>query len=58
MDKHYIGIVGLGVMGENLALNFESRGYSVAGYDLDAKKVDNFKKEHHGQARCSCVRPC
>ncbi len=49
MQKQYIGIIGLGVMGENLALNFESRGYSVAGYDLDAKKVDNFKKRTAGK---------
>jgi 6-phosphogluconate dehydrogenase len=49
VEKHYIGIIGLGVMGENLALNFESRGYAVAGYDLDAKKVDNFKKRTSGK---------
>lgn len=29
-----IGILGLGVMGRSLALNFERNGYSVAGYDL------------------------
>jgi 6-phosphogluconate dehydrogenase len=49
VDKHYIGIIGLGVMGENLALNFESKGFSVAGYDLDSKKVDNFKKRTAGK---------
>ena len=27
-----IGLVGLAVMGENLALNIESRGYRVAVY--------------------------
>ncbi len=36
---HAIGVVGLGVMGKNLALNIESRGFSVAGYDLDAGKA-------------------
>jgi len=30
-----IGIFGLGVMGQNLALNFERHGYGVAGYDVD-----------------------
>jgi len=29
-----IGILGLGVMGRSLALNFERNGYSVAGYDV------------------------
>jgi 6-phosphogluconate dehydrogenase len=42
MAKQSFGIVGLGVMGENLALNIESRGVSVAGFDLDGKKVDSF----------------
>ena len=36
---HAIGVVGLGVMGKNLALNIESRGFSVAGYDLDPGKA-------------------
>lgn len=42
MAKQYFGIVGLGVMGENLALNIESKGFSVVGFDLDPKKVENF----------------
>jgi 6-phosphogluconate dehydrogenase len=42
MAKQNFGMVGLGVMGENLALNIESRGFSVVGFDLDAKKVDSF----------------
>jgi 6-phosphogluconate dehydrogenase len=37
-----IGVVGLGVMGGNLARNIESRGYSVAGYDLSAAKTQAF----------------
>ncbi len=37
-----IGIVGLAVMGENLALNMESRGFSVAVYNRTAQKVDAF----------------
>jgi 6-phosphogluconate dehydrogenase len=38
MSAYQFGIVGLGVMGENLALNVESRGFPTAGYDLDEKK--------------------
>ena len=32
--KADIGIVGLGVMGQSLALNMERNGFSVAGFDL------------------------
>ena len=39
MSKQQIGIVGLGVMGHMLALNMESKGFTVAGFDLDAEKV-------------------
>jgi 6-phosphogluconate dehydrogenase len=37
-----MGVVGLGVMGANLARNIESRGLPVAGYDLDAAKTRAF----------------
>jgi 6-phosphogluconate dehydrogenase len=37
-----IGVVGLGVMGSNLALNMERNGFRVAGYDLDAAKSRAF----------------
>jgi 6-phosphogluconate dehydrogenase len=40
--KCAIGVVGLGVMGANLARNMESRGFAVAGYDLDAAKTTAF----------------
>ncbi len=36
--KYTIGIIGLGVMGQNLALNMERNGFSVSGYDLDKDK--------------------
>jgi 6-phosphogluconate dehydrogenase len=37
--KYKIGVVGLGVMGHNLALNMERNGFPVAGYDLDNAKT-------------------
>ena len=37
-----IGIVGLGVMGENLALNFARHGFAVSGFDLDEGKRTRF----------------
>ena len=40
--KYAMGVVGLGVMGSNLARNIESRGFPVVGYDLDAAKAQAF----------------
>jgi 6-phosphogluconate dehydrogenase len=37
-----IGLIGLAVMGENLALNIESRGYRVAVFNRTTEKVDEF----------------
>jgi 6-phosphogluconate dehydrogenase len=55
MAQQSFGIVGLGVMGENLALNVESHGFSVAGFDLDAKKVSSFATRTQGK-RASAAR--
>jgi 6-phosphogluconate dehydrogenase len=40
--KYKFGVVGLGVMGHNLALNIERNGFSVVGYDLDTAKMNAF----------------
>jgi len=37
-----IGLVGLAVMGENLILNMESKGYTVTAYNRSTNKVDDF----------------
>ena len=37
-----IGLIGLAVMGENLVLNMESHGFSVAVFNRTVEKVDNF----------------
>ncbi|MFC2116914.1 decarboxylating NADP(+)-dependent phosphogluconate dehydrogenase, partial [Bacteroidota bacterium] len=37
-----IGLIGLAVMGENLVLNMESHGYTVAVYNRTTEKVDKF----------------
>jgi 6-phosphogluconate dehydrogenase len=37
-----IGLIGLAVMGENLVLNMESRGYTVAVFNRTTSKVDEF----------------
>jgi 6-phosphogluconate dehydrogenase len=42
MDQADIGLIGLAVMGENLILNMESRGYTVAVYNRTLDKVEKF----------------
>ncbi len=39
-----IGVIGLGVMGQNLALNIERNGFSVAGFDRDPQKQETAQK--------------
>ncbi len=39
-EKCDFGLIGLAVMGENLALNVESRGYRIAVYNRTVEKVD------------------
>jgi 6-phosphogluconate dehydrogenase len=41
-DKADIGLVGLAVMGENLILNMESKGFTVACFNRTVSKVDAF----------------
>ncbi|MBT8049589.1 MAG: decarboxylating NADP(+)-dependent phosphogluconate dehydrogenase [Gammaproteobacteria bacterium] len=42
MKKADIGLIGLAVMGENLVLNMESHGFTVAVYNRTTSKVDDF----------------
>jgi 6-phosphogluconate dehydrogenase len=49
MAKQQIGVIGLAVMGKNLALNIESKGYSVAVYNRSREKTDEFLKEAQGK---------
>ncbi|MGY3749101.1 NADP-dependent phosphogluconate dehydrogenase [Vagococcus acidifermentans] len=46
MSKQQIGVVGMAVMGKNLALNIESRGYSVSIFNRTASKTEDVVKEH------------
>lgn len=48
MAQH-IGVVGLAVMGKNLAWNIESRGYNVAVYNRSSEKTDEMVKESEGK---------
>lgn len=40
MAKQQIGVIGMAVMGRNLAMNIESRGYSVSIYNRSREKTD------------------
>ena len=42
MGNADIGLIGLAVMGENLVLNLESKGFEVAVYNRTTSKVDDF----------------
>ncbi len=42
MTEYAIGMIGLGVMGANLARNLARHGFSVAGYDLDPARREAF----------------
>lgn len=42
MKKADIGVIGLAVMGENLILNMESKGFTVAAFNRTVSKVDRF----------------
>jgi 6-phosphogluconate dehydrogenase len=49
MSKQQIGVIGLAVMGKNLALNIESRGYSVSVFNRSSDKTEEFMKEAEGK---------
>ncbi|WP_210365668.1 NADP-dependent phosphogluconate dehydrogenase [Bacillus sp. REN3] len=49
MSKQQIGVIGLAVMGKNLALNIESRGYSVSVYNRSREKTDEMLAETKGK---------
>ncbi len=42
MKKQNIGLIGLGVMGQNLILNMEDKGYSIAVYNRTSAKTEDF----------------
>lgn len=46
MEKQDVGVIGIGVMGKSLALNLESKGYSVSIFDVMEEKITDVLKEH------------
>ncbi|GLB58106.1 NADP-dependent phosphogluconate dehydrogenase [Cytobacillus sp. NCCP-133] len=49
MTKSQFGVIGLAVMGKNLAMNIESRGYTVSVYNRSSEKTDEMLKEVEGR---------
>ncbi|MGM0852994.1 MAG: NADP-dependent phosphogluconate dehydrogenase [Bacillota bacterium] len=49
MSQQEIGVIGLAVMGKNLAWNIESRGYSVSVYNRSSEKTDEMISESEGK---------
>lgn len=46
MSKQQIGVVGMAVMGRNLALNIESRGYTVSVFNRSRDKTEEVIAEN------------
>ncbi|OME96965.1 phosphogluconate dehydrogenase (NADP(+)-dependent, decarboxylating) [Paenibacillus lautus] len=49
MSKQQIGVIGLAVMGKNLALNIESKGFTVSVYNRSPQKTEDMLKETEGK---------
>jgi 6-phosphogluconate dehydrogenase len=50
MTRARFGIIGLGTMGRNLALNIESRGFPVAAWNRETDWTDEFLAAHRGRS--------
>ncbi len=55
MSDYDIGLIGLAVMGENLVLNMENHGFSVAVFNRTTSKVDAFV---NGRAKGKNIKGC
>jgi 6-phosphogluconate dehydrogenase len=49
MSKQQIGVIGLAVMGKNLAFNIESRGYSISVFNRSKEKTEELMSEAEGK---------
>src|SRR5437870_5093034 len=54
MSKARVGLVGLAVMGENLALNIEEKGFPIAVFNRTVSKVDEFVARNPGKQLHGC----
>jgi 6-phosphogluconate dehydrogenase len=56
MEKAEIGLIGLGTMGSNLALNIAEKGHRIAVFNRTVSRVDDFKANAGGLA--DRIVPC
>jgi len=49
MTKQQFGVIGLAVMGKNLAMNIESRGYTVSVFNRSKEKTEEMLNESEGK---------
>lgn len=49
MNAYDIGVIGLGVMGQNLALNLANHGFPAAGFDIDPQKREASRDKFNGK---------
>lgn len=54
MAKSDIGVIGLAVMGKNLALNIESRGYTVSVFNRSPERTKKLLEEQAGRKLVGC----
>src|ERR1051325_8337059 len=52
-----IGLIGLGVMGQNLALNIERNGFPIAVYDREPPVLQGFVARHPGKQIIGAATP-
>ena len=55
MNTYDFGLIGLAVMGENLVLNIEDKGYSVAVFNRTVSKIEKFVA---GRAKGKNIKGC
>ena len=48
-QQYDYGMIGLGTMGSNLVYNMCDHGFTIAGFDKDAKQVETFTKRAEGR---------
>ena len=53
--KSQIGLIGIGVMGENLVLNMEDKGFSISVFDISKEKIERFIS---GRAKGKNIQGC
>ena len=53
--KSQIGLIGIGVMGENLVLNMEDKGFSISVFDISKEKIERFIS---GRAKGRNIQGC